>query len=139
MFDEWPDEPDEPDPEADLRSPEEEEEEELTRVPSAPSPDVEEAEVDPELLTTWWRSVALANLALGAVAVGLLLVAFRRMWLVGGASVALGLLAGVRLVQHYRAFERRRGDDGADGTPHADEGDGAAADEGATADAERNA
>lgn len=115
MSEEWPDEPDdpgldEPDPEERWGSPEED----LPRVPSAPTPDVEETDVDPELLTTWWRSVALANLALGAVAIGLMLIVFRGRWLVGGGAVVLGLLAGGRLYQHYRAFERERATEGVD-------------------------
>ncbi|MFB6080219.1 MAG: hypothetical protein ABEJ81_04400 [Haloferacaceae archaeon] len=120
MFDDdHPHEPDEFDPAERWGSPEED----LPNVPSAPSPGVDEADVDPELLGLWWRSVALANVALGGVAVGLMVIGFRRMWVPGLAAVALGLLAGFRLHQHYRAFRRRNADaDGGAGDGDGDRG-----------------
>ena len=115
MDEEWPDEPDEPDPEKRWGSPERD----LPRVPAAPEAPstAPESDVDPELLSTWWHSVLLANVALGGVAVGLMLVGFRRMWLVGGGAVALGLLPGLRLRPVLRSYRARAsdGDDGDDG------------------------
>lgn len=122
-------------------------EETLPNVPTAPSPDVDESDVDPELLGLWWRSVALANVALGGVAVGLMVVAFRGWWRPGLAGIVLGLLAGFRLYQHYRLVEARgeseQGDSvtddrtavddersAVDGDPTASEGDRAATDAG---------
>lgn len=64
--------------------------------------------VDQDLATTWWTSVVLANVALGAPAVGLLLILFRGEWRIGGAAVLVGLLAGVALVRTIRGFEQRR-------------------------------
>jgi hypothetical protein len=98
--DPWPDEPDEPDPEARL----------APDGPRIPTPDVDPADVDPELRATFWRSVVLANVALMGLALGAMLVAFRGWWTAGAASVAVGLLASVRLYQVYRAFERGRDD-----------------------------
>ncbi|MFB6302314.1 MAG: hypothetical protein ABEH78_05575 [Haloferacaceae archaeon] len=98
-----PHEPDEFDPEEQWGSPGEK----IPSVPSPPEPEVTEADVDPELLGLWWRSVALANVALGGVAIGLMVIGFRGMWVPGLAGIALGLLAGGRLYQHYRAFQQR--------------------------------
>lgn len=110
-------EPDEFDPVDRWGSPEDD----LVDVPTAPSPDVDEEDVDPELLALWWRSVVLANVALGGVAVGLMVIGFRGMWRLGLAGIAFGLLAGFRLYQHYRAFERRKqGDDATDDPDGAD-------------------
>lgn len=113
-----PHEPDEYDPEEQWGEPESE----LLDVPSPPAPETAESDVDPELLGLWWRSVALANVALGGVAIGLMVIGFRGMWVAGVAGVALGLLAGGRLYQHYRTFRRR------------DYGTGGGADDGSAAD-----
>lgn len=107
MFDPWPDEPEEPTPESRWGDPERD-------LPRVPSPTVEEEDVDPELLETFWRSVILANVALLGLALGPMLVSFRGQWLAGGIAVAIGALAGLRVYHHYRAFERRHdgNDDG---------------------------
>jgi len=81
-------------------------ESDLPGVPEAPSPDTDESDVDPELLATFWRSVLLANVALGGVAVGPMLVYFEGMWVVGSAAVVVGVLAALRVRQHRRAVER---------------------------------
>jgi hypothetical protein len=112
-----PHEPDEFDPVERWGDPSES----LPEVPSAPEPEVEASDVDPELQGLWWRSVALANVAVGGVAVGLMVVAFRGMWTVGLAGILLGLFAAVRVYHCYRAFqERGDGKSTADG----DTGDG---------------
>lgn len=98
-----PHEPDEFDPVERWGTPEED----LPTGLSPPTPEVAESDVDPELLGLWWRSVALANVALGGVAVGLMVIGFRGMWRVGLAAIALGVLSGLRLYQHYRTFQRR--------------------------------
>jgi len=62
-----------------------------------------------------------------------MLVYFRGWWLWSGAAIAVGALAGLRVYQHYRAFERRHGED--EESRSAD-GDG---DDVSTDDPERNA
>ncbi|WP_181861595.1 DUF7322 domain-containing protein [Haloplanus salinus] len=104
MFDPWPDEPEETNPESRWGDPERD-------LPRIPEPAVAEKDVDPEILETFWRSVVLANVALFGLSLGPMLVYFRGWWLWGGGAVALGALAGHRVYQHYRAFERRHGDD----------------------------
>ena len=124
MGEKWPDEPEEPAPEERYGSPEHD----LPSVPATPeSPATtpeSDADADPELLSAWWYSVVLANVAFGGVSVGLVLVGFRRMWLAGGAAVVLGLLAGLRLRTVIRTHRARTAAD-ADADADADgSGDG---------------
>jgi hypothetical protein len=98
VFDEWPDEPDEPKPEDRWGNPEED----LVSVPEAPRFD--DSDVDPELSAFWWRTVVLANVALGGVTIGPMVIFFERMWLVGGVAFLVGALAFVRVYQHVRWF-----------------------------------
>lgn len=111
-FDEWPDEPDEPDPEARWGSPEDD----LVSVPSVADgdPDAEGAgiEVDGEIAKFFWVSVIYANVALGGVAIGLLLVGFRGQLTIGGVAIAVGILALYRTYDVYRRYRE-----------HVDEGD----------------
>jgi hypothetical protein len=100
-----PVEPEEYDPEAQFGSPEHD------LAPQAPAPSTAPEDVDQDLAQTWWTSVLLANVALGAPAVGLMLVYFRGQWRVGGAAVLVGLLATVALVRSIRGFRRRRSGD----------------------------
>lgn len=87
--DPWPDEPDdpfadkygEPDVEPDIEA---EVEEQL----GVDIPD--ESEADPELFREFWSLVATINLGLFATSLGLLLVAFRGQWTVGGGVFLLG-------------------------------------------------
>lgn len=76
-------------------------------MPEVPTPETAPEDVDRDLAQTWWTSVLLANVALGAPAVGLMLVYFRGQWQVGGIAVLVGLLAAVALVRSIRAFKRR--------------------------------
>ena len=69
------------------------------------------ADADPELVETWWRSVVLANVAVGSAGVGVLLIGFRGMWLVGAGAVLFGLLAALRVGQHARAVTARADDE----------------------------
>jgi len=108
VFDPWPDEPEETNPESRWGNPERD-------LPRIPTPSVEEKDVDPEILETFWRSVVLANVALFGLSLGPMLVYFRGWWLWGGAAVALGAVAGLRVYQHYRAFDRRYNGDDEDG------------------------
>lgn len=100
-----PVEPAEYDPEVEFGSPERD------LAPQAPTPSTAPEDVDSDLAATWWTSVVLANVALGAPAVGLMLVYFRGQWRVGGAAVLVGALAAVALVRAIRGFRRRRGGD----------------------------
>ncbi|WP_435063078.1 DUF7322 domain-containing protein [Halobaculum sp. EA56] len=79
--------------------------------------------VDPAVQRSFWMAVVYANVALFGVSLGLMLVGFRGQWRWGGAAAVVGVLAGVRVYQTYRAFERRR-EERADG----DAGDGDADD-----------
>ena len=132
--DEWPDEPNEPDPESRWGDPE-------TDLVSVPSVGAEESdpgskgagiEADGEIAKFFWVSVVYANLALGGISVGLLLVGFRGQVVVGGAAVGVGLLACYRTYDVYRRYraqvvesEDGDGDDraatGGDGSESADE------------------
>jgi len=104
VFDPWPDEPEETNLESRWGDPEHD-------LPRVPEPAVEEKDVDPEILGMFWRSVVLANVSLFGLSLGPMLVYFRGQWLWGGTAIALGALTGVRVYHHYRAFERRHGDD----------------------------
>jgi hypothetical protein len=104
-----PVEPPEYDPASQFGSPEHD------LAPRVPTPSTAPEDVDRDLAQTWWTSVLLANVALGAPAVGLMLVYFRGQWRLGGAAVLVGALAAVALVRSVRGFnERRATDDGRD-------------------------
>jgi hypothetical protein len=115
-FDHWPDEPQEENPESRWGNPEDE----LVKVPSVDVPNAEmgaNVEADPELAKTFWVSVFFANVALGGISLGLMLLYFRGMWIVGGGAFLVGVFALVRVYTFYRAFER---DDNDDGDTHED-------------------
>jgi hypothetical protein len=106
--DKWPDEPDEPDPESRWGNPEED----LVSIPSVEGPaatDSGEAgagvEIDSEVARLFWVSVVYANVALGGVAIGLMLVVFRGQWTVGGGAVAIGCFALYRTYDLYRTYQ----------------------------------
>lgn len=113
-----PVEPAEYDPEEQFGSPEHD------LAPQAPTPSTAPEDVDSDLAATWWASVVLANVALGAPAIGLMLIYFRGQWRAGGAAVLVGLLAAVALVRSIRGFqERRNGDDESADAERADDPD----------------
>lgn len=66
-------------------------------------------EVDSRTNRYFWSAVVLANVAVGASSLGLMLIGFRGQWTVGGALVLVGILAGIRTYRTYREFR-----DGAD-------------------------
>ena len=106
--DKWPNEPDEPDPESRWGNPEEE----LVSIPSVESPAAVDSgepgagvEIDSEVAKLFWVSVIYANVALGGVAIGLLLVLFRGQWRVGGGAVAIGCFALYRTYDIYRTYQ----------------------------------
>lgn len=107
--DKWPDEPDEPDPESRWDDPEND----LVSVPSVETPDLDPGsegagiEVDAEVARLFWAAVVYANIALGGVSIGLLLVWFRGQVTVGGAAVAVGLFALYRTYDLYRTHQER--------------------------------
>ncbi|MFW6321077.1 MAG: DUF7322 domain-containing protein [Halohasta sp.] len=93
--------------------------EESSLVPEAPSvasyeePDAEGlqrdlSDVDPELLNTFVVSVVLANVGVLLVSVGVLLAVFRDMTQIGLGLAAVGVVAIVRLRQHYQSYKRKR-------------------------------
>ena len=106
-FDEWPAEPAEPDPESRWSDPEDD----LVSVPSVedldPGSEGAGIEVDGEIARLFWAAVVYANLALGGVSVGLLLIGFRGQLMVGGAAVAVGLLALYRTYDVYQRYRER--------------------------------
>jgi len=118
----WPDEPDEFDPveqfgfdEPDEFSPEKrwgDPEHDLPNVPEAPRG----GEIDEEVQRTFWASVVFANVALGGISLGLMLIYFRGQWTVGLGALGVGVFALARTYLYYRQFTRERSDDGeADG------------------------
>ena len=82
-----PVEPEEYDPADQFGSPEHD------LVPEVPTPAVAPEDVDRDLAQTWWTSVFLANVALGAPAIGLMVIYFRGQWRGGGTAILVGLLA----------------------------------------------
>lgn len=97
-FDPLPDEPDASNPEARWDDP-------GGNVPDVGSPDGGGSDIDPEVATAFWRSVLLANVAVFGVAIGPMLIYFRGQWAVGVAAVVVGAVTGLRVYQHYRAFD----------------------------------
>jgi len=106
-FDEWPDEPDEPDPESRWSDPEDD----LVSVPSVedldPGSEGAGIEVDGEIAKFFWISVIYANVALGGISVGLLVIGFRGQLVVSGIAIAVGLLALYRTYDVYRRYQER--------------------------------
>lgn len=91
--------------------------------PETPGEEFAAIDVDSRTSRYFWSAVALANIAVAAVSIGLMLIGFRGNWVLGGGLVLIGLLAGARVYWIYREFrndERTRegnaGDsDGEDG------------------------
>jgi hypothetical protein len=121
----WPNEPDEDDPEDRWPDPEHE----LPSVPSVdyesrvPSVDPPDAEPSAEELRTFWSAVVLANVGVAGVSFGPLIAYFRGEFLLGAASVAVGVVALVRTYLLYREFREREEADESDGGEDADAGD----------------
>lgn len=76
----------------------------------APNDDETDTDIDPDLAARWWGSVVLANVALGGVAVGAMVVFFRGQWELGGLFVLVGVVAAAGLVRIVRRVERERDD-----------------------------
>lgn len=127
--DEWPDEPDEPDPEARWGDPETD----LVSIPSVEAPEPPDpgepgagVEVDAEVARFFWVSVVFANVAVGGIGIGLLLVGFRGQWTTGGVAVAVGLFALYRTYDTYRRYRAETDGDAETVTADGDAGDAAA-------------
>lgn len=95
--DPWPEEPD--DPFEDYHDPEER----ATR--DVPSPG--EVDVSKGLFRAFWGLVAVFNVGLFATSLGLLLVAFRGQWVVGGVVALIGVASLVYGVHRYRVYRTR--------------------------------
>ena len=124
--DKWPDEPDEPDPESRWDDPEND----LVSVPSVETPDLDPGsegagiEVDAEVARLFWAAVVYANIALGGVSIGLLLVWFRGQVTVGGAAVAVGVFALYRTYDLSRTHQERAAEGDGDGGDSGEDGRG---------------
>ncbi|QZP37336.1 DUF7322 domain-containing protein [Halobaculum magnesiiphilum] len=70
--------------------------------------------VDPAIQRAFVTAVVYANVALLGVSLGLMLVGFRGDWRLGGASIVIGVLAGVRVYQTVRSFKQRDTDEDTD-------------------------
>ncbi|MDG5775695.1 hypothetical protein VB773_16710 [Haloarculaceae archaeon H-GB2-1] len=101
--DPWPDEPDEFDPES--AGPQ-------VDIPSVPDPSESEGSANPEVQQLFWKLVLTFNVALFALSLGPMLVAFRGQLQLGGSVFAIGAVTFVYGVAKYRQFER--GEVGAD-------------------------
>jgi hypothetical protein len=99
----WPDEPDEFDPEA--AGPQ-------VEIPSVPDPSDADSSVDPAVQQLFWKLVLTFNVALFALSLGPMLVAFRGQWRLGGSVFALGAVTFGYGLTKYRQY--RRGDVGGD-------------------------
>lgn len=93
--DPWEEEPDEP--LVEKYQPDED------AVPEPPSPETIPAEVR----RTFWALVGTLNVALLATSLGLMLLWFRREWVLGGGLVAVGIAAFLWSYYRYRRFDRR--------------------------------
>lgn len=81
-------------------------------VPSVDAPEVPDGSDAPTgLRRRFWTLVATFNVALLAVSLGLMFVAFRGRWQYGGAAVVLGL---VLFGFGYRRYQRYTGDEADD-------------------------
>lgn len=78
--------------------------------------------VDPQISRSFMSAVLYANVAVFGVSVGAMLIGFRGQWNWGGFAIAVGLLAGVRVYQTYRAFQQWREERDAE-EPNDDEAD----------------
>lgn len=93
---------------------------EVARYESRVRTDLESSVADAadDLKSAFVACVVLANLALFGVSLGLMLIGFRGNWRIGGALVAVGLVAGIRAYRRYRTWESSRG--GGDGNGDGD-------------------
>lgn len=82
----------------------------------------ETIEIDSRTNRYFWSAVVLANIAVGASSLGVMLMGFRGQWAVGGALVFVGVLAGVRTYWTYRTFQS--GSDGEEGETKASDRSG---------------
>ncbi|WP_277553575.1 DUF7322 domain-containing protein [Halobaculum limi] len=91
--------------------------------------------VDPHISRSFMTAVLYANVAVLGVSLGAMLIGFRGQWNWGGFAIVVGLLAGVRVYQTYRAFEQWREERDAD---EATEDDDTETDPDEASDAERD-
>lgn len=93
----------EPAPESDLPKPEEE----LPSVPDPPSPPETEGDVPGDLLKAFWTTVLVFNVALLALSVGALMVAFDVHRSLGAGIFVVGLVSLARGYLKYRDLQDR--------------------------------
>ncbi|KTG09809.1 hypothetical protein AUR64_09250 [Haloprofundus marisrubri] len=98
-------------------------ERDLPNVPEAPKPATPEGEVDSELKTTFWVSVVLVNVGVGALSLGAMFVYFRGQWRLGGGLVVVGLFLLLRTYQRYQQFREKRASKAAETTTTDDDPD----------------
>jgi hypothetical protein len=74
----------------------------------APSVDVpDESDADPEVQRQFWILVVVFNVALGALSVGAMFIAFRGQWTLGGRLVVAGAVLSAYGFYKYRAVMRK--------------------------------
>ncbi|ELZ25497.1 hypothetical protein C475_10714 [Halosimplex carlsbadense 2-9-1] len=78
-----------------------------------------DTDVDPEVSRTFWRLVAVFDVAFLALALGPMFIYFEGDWNVGGPLVALGAVSFLYGVREYRAFRRSRASEAAADEPRA--------------------
>lgn len=74
--------------------------------PTAPDLSQRASEADPEVRTLFWWLVLVFNVALMAASVGLMFVAFKGNWTLGGQLILVGLVLGGYGYVRYRRFRR---------------------------------
>ncbi|WP_224269788.1 DUF7322 domain-containing protein [Haloprofundus salinisoli] len=98
-------------------------ERDLPNVPEAPKPATPEGEADSELATTFWVSVVLVNVGVGALSLGAMFAYFRGQWRLGGGLVVVGLFLLLRTYQRYKQFREERAANDDVPSVETDEGD----------------
>lgn len=94
--DAWPAEPDEFDP--DSLGPQ-------VDIPEAPDPS--QGDVPAELFRAFWATVVMVNIGLFGTSLGLMFIAFRGQYRLGGGTFAIGVLALLFAYRHYRNYQNR--------------------------------
>lgn len=77
-------------------------------VPEAPDPTEEDIDVDPRLWRLFWGLVAVFNVALLALSLGVMIAVFDGKWVLGGQLVAVGLVFLIYGIYKYLTRDPER-------------------------------